>query len=997
MPLNSSNAAIPGAPTINSVTAQNGYLEVAFTGASNVPTNYDYSVDGGLSWTTRNPSATWSPLTIYGLANGTTYSVRIRARNADGVGSASNAISATPANRSQITSNQGFLQGNYVEVGIRQNGAFGSSVLPTGLHGNSGQCLGFRVDRQKNGWGATSGSNPNWVNIDDGDYFCPGTQYEGWSLKVGNGTTAFNNHENSTSAAIPGSISNLVTTAEEQSIDWQSTSSYQGISVKQVSRVPTLGQSLHVDVTLTNTSANAISNIFYGRGYDPDNATGNNGSSTSSSINRVLSRGGVGQSAQVRSTFASGAEVILRSTDERGRASAGDTLSCCTPSQADPVTVWNSTSPWNLNVGTDTTGDKQVALAVKIESLAAGESATFRISYVLTADEALSPSVTTLPASNVDSSTSVTLNATVNPNGAPTTVEFEYGTDPNLTSGNTTEFVGTLTGSSSQAISSNISGLTSGETYYFRVKASNTSGSSSGVIQSFTPIGIPILRTLAASNIGETTVTLNGDIDPGGGSTNSITFLYSTNSDLSAGATVSALPALVSGIGTSAVAANLSGLTPGVTYHYRLLADNEAGSATGAILNFTTTPAPTVTTLSATSVTSTSATLNATVNANNVATNIITFTYGRDSQLISDSVTVTASPSSATGSSPTSVSIDLTGLSTGSTYYFRVYAQNANGSNTGTIQSFTVSAPPLVATVAATLEGGTVTLNGSVNANGASTSSILFVYGTSSNLTTETATITSSPSSVAGNSTLAVSRSITGLAGSTTYYFLLKASNAQGTTSGSILSFTTPTPDTTAPTVSLTTSPATTTISTPITVTITFSEAVTGFSSTDLTLGGTATGFAKGSAISLSSSRYQIILSPASATRGSLTLNVPLGAVTDLSGNLNIASSLVTLTIVGTPASISISLSTTSINRGSTVVITALVDADGRVTFIANGRNIKGCVNRNTSALQATCNWQPSRHGINTVSAVISPTSADYTSSRTTLNNVNVVKRASRS
>ena len=55
----------------------------------------------------------------------------------------------------QLSSSHGFLQGQYVEVGIRPNGAFGSSgspsPIPAGYHATNAPCLGFRVDRSKDG------------------------------------------------------------------------------------------------------------------------------------------------------------------------------------------------------------------------------------------------------------------------------------------------------------------------------------------------------------------------------------------------------------------------------------------------------------------------------------------------------------------------------------------------------------------------------------------------------------------------------------------------------------------------------------------------------------------------------------------------------------------------------------------------------------------------------------------------------------------------------
>lgn len=89
----------PSAPTITGVTPGDRSLTVAFSTPSNggTPiTNYEYSLDGGDTWTTRSPASTSSPIVVTGLENGTTYQVRVRAVNAVGSGSPSATSSATP-------------------------------------------------------------------------------------------------------------------------------------------------------------------------------------------------------------------------------------------------------------------------------------------------------------------------------------------------------------------------------------------------------------------------------------------------------------------------------------------------------------------------------------------------------------------------------------------------------------------------------------------------------------------------------------------------------------------------------------------------------------------------------------------------------------------------------------------------------------------------------------------------------------------------------------
>lgn len=91
--------SVPQAPTIGTATAGNGSISLTFTANNNggtAITNYKYSLDG-TTYTALSPANTSSPVTIPGLTNGTSYTVRLRAVNTNGdslPSSASN--SATP-------------------------------------------------------------------------------------------------------------------------------------------------------------------------------------------------------------------------------------------------------------------------------------------------------------------------------------------------------------------------------------------------------------------------------------------------------------------------------------------------------------------------------------------------------------------------------------------------------------------------------------------------------------------------------------------------------------------------------------------------------------------------------------------------------------------------------------------------------------------------------------------------------------------------------------
>ncbi len=107
----------------------------------------------------------------------------------------------------------------------------------------------------------------------------------------------------------------------------------------------------------------------------------------------------------------------------------------------------------------------------------------------------LSPSVSAIGASNI-TSTSATLNGAINPNGFPLSLSrFEYSLDSTFTSGvtnvNTTpNTAGIGSGLSTVSVSATIS-IQANSTYYFRLRATNTNGTSISQIVSFNNIPPP--------------------------------------------------------------------------------------------------------------------------------------------------------------------------------------------------------------------------------------------------------------------------------------------------------------------------------------------------------------------------------------------------------------------------------------------------------------------------------------------------------------------------
>jgi RHS repeat-associated protein len=217
--------------------------------------------------------------------------------------------------------------------------------------------------------------------------------------------------------------------------------------------------------------------------------------------------------------------------------------------------------------------------------------------YLSVVYKAPAPIVTTEAATSV-TETGATLKGQVNPNGYATTYQFEYG----LTTSYGTkvpvaaESVGS--GTANVALSKAISGLKGNTTYNYRVSATNAYGTTVGVNKTFTTPKLPSATTEAASGVKEKEATLKGSVNPNGSAT---TYQFEYGKTTSYGTKVPTSPASA-GSGTTAVAVSkaISGLEEGVTYHYRVVASNAAGTVNGADKTLKTTNPPQTTITSAT-------------------------------------------------------------------------------------------------------------------------------------------------------------------------------------------------------------------------------------------------------------------------------------------------------------------------------------------------------------------------------------------------------------
>jgi hypothetical protein len=174
------------------------------------------------------------------------------------------------------------------------------------------------------------------------------------------------------------------------------------------------------------------------------------------------------------------------------------------------------------------------------------------------------------------------LNGTVNPKGVATDVYFEYGATDSY--GNSTARQaadGTLV----RSFAHSTGALSPNTTYHFRIVAITANGTVNGEDQTFTTGGTkPAIDIQSATAITNTTMTLRGFVNANGSSASAY-FAYGATASLGQTTTPKNIEA---GAGAVAITAPLSGLQPGTTYYYRLIATNDGGTAQSSIVTATT-------------------------------------------------------------------------------------------------------------------------------------------------------------------------------------------------------------------------------------------------------------------------------------------------------------------------------------------------------------------------------------------------------------------------
>ncbi len=196
------------------------------------------------------------------------------------------------------------------------------------------------------------------------------------------------------------------------------------------------------------------------------------------------------------------------------------------------------------------------------------------------------PLVETLEADGITAD-KAEINASINPEGLPTTYHFDFGTTTAY--GTFVPAVDATAGSGLLPVEvfQPVTGLTPCTTYHYRIFASNSAGGAHGDDATFETNCMPSATTLPVAPISATTGDFNGSVNPNGQAT---TYFYNYGTTTAYG---SVTPVRSVGNGNMAIqplTEPVSGLTPQTTYHVQIVATNSLGTATGSDVTFTTPP-----------------------------------------------------------------------------------------------------------------------------------------------------------------------------------------------------------------------------------------------------------------------------------------------------------------------------------------------------------------------------------------------------------------------
>lgn len=384
--------------------------------------------------------------------------------------------------------------------------------------------------------------------------------------------------------------------------------------------------------------------------------------------------------------------------------------------------------------GGEVTG-RAVKVSTPVTGLVPGSEYTVCVVAVSGGEETVGPPVTftTLTAApTVDSEgasavtgTAATLEARVSPENAETTAcVFEYGPTEGYGSTAACE-PAVLEGTAQLRVHARVSALGSNQTYHYRVMVENATGVTHGSDRTLTTPGAPLAGTGISEDATRSTVGLAGTVNPQGAAT-AYAFVYATQAEYEAALALGVPDPYTANTAYSSLAGDrethevgpvtADELLPNTTYHYALLATNLAGTTIGADGTFVTGPAtpPSAVTGPAGPVGEREASVSGSVSPNGLATTYTFEIAASPGAFVAEG----AAQAPALGAGQP-VSQELSYLSPGVTYGYRLCARNADGTSCGSEQTFTTAGSPAALTAPASMASlGTFSILGETSRPG---------------------------------------------------------------------------------------------------------------------------------------------------------------------------------------------------------------------------------------------------------------------------------------
>ncbi len=329
-----------------------------------------------------------------------------------------------------------------------------------------------------------------------------------------------------------------------------------------------------------------------------------------------------------------------------------------------------------------------------------------------------SPTVSLDSSSDIDAERA-TVRGTVNANGHATRMTVEYSTSSTFATLTNVSVFTVLRDASYApvAIPTDLLSLAPRTTYYARMTATNTFGTTVSNTISFTTIGTePTVSDLSVSKITGNEADISVSVNPGRLSTSSV-LEYATDNTFATRVTSVPL-ASATGPNVQFLSTSLTDLRARTTYYVRVTSTNRLGSATSRTESFTTIGDLPHATL--TSVSSSLTTVSATVT---VATGLLSGTVHIEASTNrSFENSSSSSISTFVSGGPTNHSLTISGLSNRTNYFVRAVAINELGSFTTAIQDVrTAGGLPVMRSVTITPSTITAALLASIDTTGLDT------------------------------------------------------------------------------------------------------------------------------------------------------------------------------------------------------------------------------------------------------------------------------------